>query len=53
MLFRSDGVRVASLTIAGEIAEGTPFSPGRIAEAYFKIVQQDGAWQSEFRFDGS
>jgi short-subunit dehydrogenase len=48
-----DGVRVASLTIAGEIAEGTPFSPGRIAEAYFKIVQQDGAWQSEFRFDGS
>jgi short-subunit dehydrogenase len=46
-------VRVASLTVAGVIAEGTPFSPARIADAYWTIAQSDGNWQSEFRFDGT
>jgi short-subunit dehydrogenase len=51
--FAEDGVRVASITIAGPIAAGTPRSPERIAAAYWKIVQSKDAWQSEFRFDGS
>ena len=48
-----DGIRVASLTIAGQIQQGTPFGPERIAEKYWSIVQSDGTWQSEFRFDGT
>lgn len=48
----SDGVRVATLTIAGQIVAGTPFDPERIAERYWDIVQTDGTWQTEFRFTG-
>ena len=33
-----DGVRVASITIAGQIQPGTPFSPDRIAEKYWSVV---------------
>ncbi len=47
-----DGIRVATLTIAGQIAEGTPFDPARIAERYWEVVQTDGPWQAEFRFTG-
>jgi NAD(P)-dependent dehydrogenase (short-subunit alcohol dehydrogenase family) len=47
-----DGIRVASITIGGQIQPGTPFSPDLIAEKYWSVVQSDGAWQSEFRFDG-
>jgi len=46
-------VRVASVTIAGQVAPGTPFDPDRIAERYWQIVNSDGDWQSEFRFEGS
>ena len=41
-----------ALTIAGQIAEGTPFDPKRIAERYWEIVQSSGDWQAEFRFTG-
>jgi len=47
-----DGIRVASLTIAGQIVAGTSFDPTRIAERYWEIVQSDGVWQAEFRFTG-
>ena len=47
-----DGIRVASLTIAGQIVAGTPFDPKRIAERYWEIVQSEGDWQAEFRFTG-
>jgi short-subunit dehydrogenase len=47
-----DGIRVATLTIAGQIVAGTAFDPERIAERYWEIVQTDGPWQSEFRFAG-
>ncbi len=47
-----DGIRVATLTIAGQIAAGTAFDPERIAERYWDVVQTDGAWQSEVRFTG-
>ncbi len=48
-----DGVRVASITIAGAVAAGTPFSPDRIAERYWTIVHSDGDWHGEFRVDGT
>jgi short-subunit dehydrogenase len=47
-----DGIRVATLTIAGQIAAGTAFDPERIAERYWEVVHVDGPWQAEFRFTG-
>jgi hypothetical protein len=49
----SRAVRVASITVAGVIAEDTAFSPARIADAFWAIARSDGSWQSEFRFDGT
>jgi short-subunit dehydrogenase len=46
-------VRVASITVAGIIAEGTPFSPARIADAFWTVARSQGSWQSEFRFEGT
>ena len=46
------GIRVATLTIAGQIVAGTAFDPARIAERYWQIVQKDHPWQAEFRFTG-
>jgi hypothetical protein len=43
---------VASITIAGQFRPSTPFSPDQIAEKYW-VVQSDGTWKSEFRFDGT
>jgi short-subunit dehydrogenase len=48
-----DAIRVASITIAGQIQPGTPFSPDQIAEKYWSVVQSEGTWPSEFRFDGT
>jgi short-subunit dehydrogenase len=47
-----DGIRVATLTIAGQIAAGTSFDPERIAERYWQVVHADGPWQAEFRYTG-
>jgi short-subunit dehydrogenase len=47
-----DGIRVATLTIAGQIVAGTAFDPERIAERYWEVVQTDGPWPAEFRFTG-
>jgi short-subunit dehydrogenase len=48
----ADGIRVATVTIAGQVAPDTAFSPDRIAEKFWTVVQSDGAWQSEYRFEG-
>ena len=48
-----DGIRVASITIAGQIRPGTPFSPDQIAEKYWSVVHSEGTWHSEFRFEGT
>ena len=48
-----DGIRVASVTIAGAIAPGTAFDPDKIAETYWTIVESADGWQSEFRFEGT
>jgi short-subunit dehydrogenase len=47
-----DGIRVGTLTIAGQIVAGTAFDPEKIAERYWEVVQAEGPWQSEFRFTG-
>ena len=47
-----DGIRVATLTIAGQIVVGTAFDPERIAERYWEVVQTDDPWPAEFRFTG-
>src|SRR5471030_1095644 len=47
-----DGIRVATLTIAGQIVAGTSFDPDRIAERYWEVVHSEGSWQAEFRFTG-
>jgi NAD(P)-dependent dehydrogenase (short-subunit alcohol dehydrogenase family) len=47
-----DGIRVATLTIAGQIAAGTSFDPERIAERYWEVVHAGGPWQAELRFTG-
>jgi short-subunit dehydrogenase len=47
-----DGIRVATLTIAGQIVAGTAFDPERIAERYWDVVGSNGSWQAEFRFTG-
>ena len=48
----ADGIRVATLTIAGQIVAGTAFDPARIAERYWEVVQTEGPWKAEFRFTG-
>lgn len=48
----SDGIRVATLTIAGQIVPGTAFDPEHIAKRYWEVVHTDGPWQAEFRFTG-
>jgi short-subunit dehydrogenase len=47
-----DGIRVATLTIVGQIVAGTAFDPANIAERYFEVVETEASWQSEFRFTG-
>jgi short-subunit dehydrogenase len=47
-----DGIRVATLTIEGQIAPGTAFDPENIAKRYWDVVHSDGPWQVEFRFTG-
>jgi short-subunit dehydrogenase len=47
-----DGIRVATLTIAGQIVAGTAFDPEHIAQRYWDVAQTDGPWQAEFRFTG-
>jgi short-subunit dehydrogenase len=47
-----DGIRVATLTIEGQIVAGTAFDPENIAKRYWEVVNSDGPWQAEFRFTG-
>jgi short-subunit dehydrogenase len=49
---KQDGIRVATLTIAGQIAADTAFAPERIAERYWDVVHSDEPWQQEYRFTG-
>jgi short-subunit dehydrogenase len=48
-----DGIRVATLTIDGQIVAGTAFDPEHIAKRYWEVVHSDDPWQAEFRFTGA
>jgi short-subunit dehydrogenase len=48
----ADGIRVATLTINGQIVAGTSFDPARIADRYWEVVHSEDPWQAEFRFTG-
>jgi short-subunit dehydrogenase len=48
----ADGIRVATLTIAGQIVAGTAFDPANIAKRYWEVVHDNHPWQAEFRFTG-
>ncbi len=51
--FRAEGVHVATVTVAGTVAPGTPFDPDAIAERYWQLhVQPRGAWEREVLFAG-
>jgi short-subunit dehydrogenase len=46
-------IRLASLTIVGQVKAGTALDADRVAEAYWDIISgPDGEWQSEFRLEG-
>jgi short-subunit dehydrogenase len=47
-----DGIRVTTLTIAGQIVSGTAFDPENIANRYWEVVHSDDPWQAEFPFTG-
>lgn len=47
------GIRVATVTILGTVAAGTPFDPVTIADAYWTLHQdRDGARGPDFQFTG-
>jgi len=49
-----DDIHAGSLTIAGQIAAGTPFDPDSIADAYWAIHNEErDAWREEYRFEGA
>jgi hypothetical protein len=46
-------VHVATVTVCGPVAPGTPFDPDRIAEYYWRLHNQDpGEWEHEVAFTG-
>jgi short-subunit dehydrogenase len=47
-----DRIRVATITIDGQIAADTVFAPELIAERYWEVVQSDEPWRPEFRYPG-
>ncbi len=48
-----EGIHVATVTIAGTVAEATPFAPHVIAEQFWRLhAQERGAWETEVVFDG-
>ena len=48
------GIHVATVTVAGAVASGGPFDPGRIAEEYWRLhTQRPEAWEHEVAFTGT
>ncbi len=48
------GIHVATVTIAGAVAPGTPFDPDDIAEHYWRLhAQPVGTWEREVLYTGS
>lgn len=52
--FAAQGVHLATVTIAGQVAPGGPFDPDRIAGAFWALhAEPRDAWSVERIFDGS
>jgi short-subunit dehydrogenase len=48
-----DGIHVAVVTVMGNIAPGTPFTAGHIAETFWSLHSEpSGAWSSEVLYTG-
>lgn len=48
---KGEGIHVATVTICGFIAPGTPFDPDTIAEAFWTLhAQPQGSWEREIVF---
>jgi NAD(P)-dependent dehydrogenase (short-subunit alcohol dehydrogenase family) len=48
-----DDIRAMSLTVVGDVKEGTPFDPSYIAEAIYEVSQTESEfWATEIRFTG-
>lgn len=48
------GVHAATVTIGGEVAPGTRFDPGLIAERYWRLhAEPPMSWTTEYVFDGT
>lgn len=48
-----DGIRAATLTVNGVLAEGTAFAPERVAEALHALAARpDAEWTVEVPYDG-
>jgi NAD(P)-dependent dehydrogenase (short-subunit alcohol dehydrogenase family) len=51
--YRSGGLHVATVTVAGAVAPDSAFDPDDIAEHYWRLHRQPaGAWDREFAFTG-
>jgi NAD(P)-dependent dehydrogenase (short-subunit alcohol dehydrogenase family) len=51
--YRSGGLHVATVTVAGAVARDSAFDPDAIAEHYWRLHRQPaGAWEREFVFAG-
>ncbi len=51
--FAEAGIHLATVTIAGTVAEGTPFDPERIARHYWALhAEPRAAWRVEHIFQG-
>jgi NAD(P)-dependent dehydrogenase (short-subunit alcohol dehydrogenase family) len=47
------GIHVATVTVGGTIAPGSPFDPDRIAEQYWRLhAQPPGSWEHEVLYAG-
>jgi NAD(P)-dependent dehydrogenase (short-subunit alcohol dehydrogenase family) len=48
-----DGLRLATVTVAGLVQKGTAFDPERIADVYYQLYERPlSGWTTEIVFDG-
>jgi NADP-dependent 3-hydroxy acid dehydrogenase YdfG len=50
---KPDGIRAACLTVHGTLAEGTPFAPERVADAFLELANRAGVAGDDWRPDVS
>lgn len=48
----ADGIRVTTMTIDGQIVEGSAFDPDMIANRFWDVVHSGDPWKTEYRYSG-